>query len=809
MTENMFAVTSEALLSGFGELLRRANTDSLNAFVENCNKVVHKSALDEMGSTDVSKTQIHVVNAARRIVTGENNDKKNSPIMSIFNKLNKNNKNGGYHNVKIQKGSGINYAADIADVAITEADYSYILKNLKADFETTTFEPENINTLLDIMEINLSYVPACAGAAEELSFYDESRLTAAVASIIYSYLSQSNSENYKAALIKDVESAEYTKVLFEEESFIIASCGISGIQPFIYTVSSDGALKGLRTRSFYLEIMLEHIVDELLDELDLSRANILYTGGGNAYMLLPNTDKAKESIKNVFKNVNRWLLKEYETSLFVDSSYAICSANDLLNIPAKTSPYADIFKSLSEQLSKEKVTRYSADEIRELNRCADGNGGRECSICGHSSNDLIENENTENGRISLICTKCKSFKDISNNLIKEDNILFVTNKRNGETSLELPDTGSGRRFLYAMSQKESERFKDDFIRVYSKNGVLKGVNKARKIWMGDYYAMTENGDIASFQDMVRRKKGIKRLAVLRADVDNLGKTFMSGFEDGNTTDIEKKYKNVLLSRTAALSHSLSLFFKLGINSILACGPGEGMNRFSLSGEAKGNGRKVTIVYSGGDDVFLVGAWDEVIEAVVDIRQAFKRYSEGSLHFSAGIGMFDYKYPLSLMANETAELEEAAKHVEGKDSVFLFGMEVESGKPVCRHTYKWNDFIEKVVGEKLRCIQKFYRNCCGEQGITMLFRLLDFLLKIEKDRINIARFAYLLGRLSPPENKDRTKDEENKRIYDGFCQDMYSWAIKTEDRKQLITAMYLFIYLERKSDDQNENIEGSN
>lgn len=41
---------------------------------------------------------------------------------------------------------------------------------------------------------------------------------------------------------------------------------ISGIQNFIYSIGDKGALKGLRARSFYLEIMMEHIIDELLEK---------------------------------------------------------------------------------------------------------------------------------------------------------------------------------------------------------------------------------------------------------------------------------------------------------------------------------------------------------------------------------------------------------------------------------------------------------------------------------------------------------------------------------------------------------------
>jgi CRISPR-associated protein Csm1 len=57
------------------------------------------------------------------------------------------------------------------------------------------------------------------------------------------------------------------------------SCDISGIQKFIYTISSKGALKGLRSRSFYLEMLLQHVIDCLLDKCGLSRANLIYSGG--------------------------------------------------------------------------------------------------------------------------------------------------------------------------------------------------------------------------------------------------------------------------------------------------------------------------------------------------------------------------------------------------------------------------------------------------------------------------------------------------------------------------------------------------
>ena len=71
----------------------------------------------------------------------------------------------------------------------------------------------------------------------------------------------------------------------------------------------EDALKMLRSRSFYLEIMTEHLVDELLGRLSLSRANLIFSGGGHALMLLPNT----ESIKAVLENLEK-MAKEMGSS---------------------------------------------------------------------------------------------------------------------------------------------------------------------------------------------------------------------------------------------------------------------------------------------------------------------------------------------------------------------------------------------------------------------------------------------------------------------------------------------------------------
>ena len=72
--------------------------------------------------------------------------------------------------------------------------------------------------------------------------------------------------------------------------------------------------------------------------------------------------------------------------------------------------------------------------------------------------------------------------------------------------------------------------------------------------MGDYYY----SDLLSV--MAEEAKGIGKIGVLRLDVDNLGATFISGFQMDGEVIPSRKEKYVTLTRTAVLSRKLSLFF---------------------------------------------------------------------------------------------------------------------------------------------------------------------------------------------------------------------------------------------------------
>ena len=75
-------------------------------------------------------------------------------------------------------------------------------------------------------------------------------------------------------------------------------------------------------------------------------------------------------------------------------------------------------------------------------------------------------------------------------------------------------------------------------------------------------------------------------------------------------------------------------------------------------------------------------------------------------------------------------------------------------------------------------------------MAFLYRLLA-LLRSSGEQINVARFAYLLARMEPSGRQAAARQQ-----YLTFSHNMMTWYRQPEDRGQLITAIYLYIYEKR-------------
>lgn len=772
--------------------------------------------------------------------------KKNEglPLNSIFNKLNiqKNNIEKNFKSLKYDRLSFNIPKKKIDEKKIEKEEYlDNVLKQLKEDLEEmkqkNILTPEKLNSVL---EESCIYFPSSSYVDyPDVPYYDHVKLTAAVAVCMYIYdMEKENNRDYKNKYFKKSQKKER-----EKTKFLFVSGEFTGIQNFIYTITSRMAMKSLRGRSFYLELFIEHIIDEILEALNLSRVNLIYSAGSQFYMLLPNVPKTIEILENYKKIVNDFLLKELGTSVYYEISHTETSAEELGNKLSenikKENQIKEIFKRNSIETSRKKLNRYSEkqlekifDEDSDLNKIY--NDTKECVICKKSEKEeiLIKNsQNESNGNIE-ICDSCKNYiklgRDISKSFHQKRTFFMEKNCEENSSKLKFPKYPKGSVeivFKNFETVEEVEKESDKFYRFYSINDDYFGKGNSRNIKIGNYNIKSTNEEkensLVEFTELVKKGKGIERLAVLRADIDNLGTLFQTGFEDRGFVNIDgekEPYKFVRFSKTVVLSRYLSDFFKRVINLILERKNltdeknelfKEYCNIITERTKEKTDGRNIVLVYSGGDDVFTIGTWNDIIEFSVDLRTAFKEFSSDRVTLSAGIGFFDENYPIFQMAQKTGELEKLAKSYNEneigkttKDAIALFGVEKNDK---LNHVYKWDDFIGKVLNEKYKYLKSRISLKENEEtekvfvGKSKWYSLMNLIRsqfeekENEKHRIDIARFAYIIARI-----KYDKQNERQQKNYLDLKKQLFEWIKNEEDAKQLLTAINILIYEYRES-----------
>ncbi|MDX1904541.1 MAG: hypothetical protein SFU27_10320 [Thermonemataceae bacterium] len=168
--------------------------------------------------------------------------------------------------------------------------------------------------------------------------------------------------------------------------------------------------------------------------------------------------------------------------------------------------------------------------------------------------------------------------------------------------------------------------------------------------------------IADFDEIVRKSTGDQKLAALKMDVDNLGRLFRN------------KTREEYEENSGYLKH----FFEVEIYQILKPHIDEA---------------SIYPVFAGGDDCFLIGAWDKVLKAAGIIQEkfdAFQNEKKLNLTISAGVVIIPANFPMVRLAEEAEQALELSKKY-GKDKITIFG------EPLTWKNYK----KAKEIAEKLK------------------------------------------------------------------------------------------------------------
>ncbi len=643
---------------------------------------------------------------------------------------------------------------------------AFIEELKKLDLSHATFK-KFYNTLHSLFEKYFWCLPCHAHPdIADVSIFDHLKSSSALAACLYRYHS-----------LKGTLEVKYVKN-DDEKKFLLVGGNISGIQNYIYQISSitgeGGVAKRLRARSFYVSALLETIIVKILTELNLPESCNLISAGGKFIILAPNVAEVRDRLSALYAEIADWLLEEFsgELSLIMDWEIELqgddfyrttavigeSSSNENSEIAEEQNSakqrscnFRDRLDELMYALEKDKFAKCrnllhgesnwrEEKFIRTSRYTPYFHGTSDCRSCRKFPVEYGDPYGGDEGE-KVLCKQCMIDKVIGRNLL-DAQYLAIGRDDSGEeiekTTASKPLEWTSFFFFkdnYYIRPLTSFEWQSGFIAVqrlrdhkdetqpmslgtphrllanytpffegYSENEELCEV--CREVLPCEQIEMMrrspEQRHLYTFSciaaassertENAGQYRGHQLIGVLKADVDNLGLIFSEGLQDMLT-----------ISRYLTMSRMLDLFFSGWVYRILKETP-----EFC----------SIYIVYSGGDDLVLVGPWEVVISFAFKLNKEFRRFTchNDNITLSAGIAVVHPKFPISSAVALADRYLELSKNL-GKDRITLFDTTVEwsaldklfESKDLLEQGHRSNgDILTTGFIHRLLVYQKMYR-----------------------------------------------------------------------------------------------------
>ncbi|MBI3583950.1 MAG: type III-A CRISPR-associated protein Cas10/Csm1 [Nitrospinae bacterium] len=526
-------------------------------------------------------------------------------------------------------------------------------KQLVEDVKQADFDAIFSNILTILMQYSWCIPSNTQEDIPDVSLYDHLKTTCAIAACLYQY----HSQNFKEGEIKDDKT----------KKFILLVGDLSGIQNYIFNITHIGAggvAKRLRARSFQLNMMSEIISHKILHAFNLPLANMLMASGGKFYMLLPNTKNTADKIKSIKQEVDLWFYKNLNAEINLNIATMPLSGNDFKN-------YSGVMKNINHTLQQIKKIPFQSiitdnglwkEDVATLD-IDFGEEGKLCKACKKFPGEEREDE-------KFICNRCYYDKEIGQILPKVKYVAFYKNEA-GEFKdylgysfdlLNSTEEAKTKPYLVLSTDEPTLNYKFPLAHRFIANYVSKFISPNECDACESDCSEKDNviiGQPKFFECIASESTGRKMLGYLKADVDNLGAVFTFGLKENGT-----------VSRIATLSRMLDIFFSGYMQKLM-----------------EDNYPEIYTVYSGGDDMLVIGPWDSIINFANELNSEFNRFTcnNENITLSAGIAFVKHNYPV-FRAVETADNALDTSKDSGKDRLTVFGQ-----------TVKWDD-VPSVIEE---------------------------------------------------------------------------------------------------------------
>ena len=599
-------------------------------------------------------------------------------------------------------------------------DFHQLFRNGKTDAVDTTDFDCLISHMLNVLYKYTWCIPSnTQESIPDVSLYDHLKTAATVASCLYLY--HSSTQTFDEHEIRQADVSRFCLVVGD----------LSGIQKYIFDIATigtgGGVARRLRSRSFFVQLCAEIASHLILNRLGLPiGVHTIMNSGGRFYLLLPNLPEVKMILNETARSVDTWFLKKLNGELALNLAY-VDFGDEGFNTGQNQE---DGFNKVIE-----KVTR--ALYTRKQNRFAEA-----LCISGCWAENSFTIEQSYEGKAA--CISCKKFPEVGKGLCSYCRLdRDIGSILPDVKYLAFFDSEAGTIPVLGHSVSVLKSWPSNFRQ--NKPYLAMKLNAPDSADILSYPAMSKylatfvarpddceickeaESPIATFECIAERSGGEKLLGFLKADVDQLGESFVFGLKSEiNAIDS--------ISRVSTLSRTLDLFFSGWVEHLTAAST------------------DFYTVFSGGDDLFLVGPWDKILDMAENIKSDFTKFTGNpSLTISAGVAITRHDFPIANASQNADDALELSKQ-EGRDRITVLG-----------NTLTWADWT------KVKAEWKRLRPHVGQTPSAFLYNLLRFSAmwrryKEDKDTLGL-RYHPLLA-YSISRNLDQRKMPE-----------LYEWSEK--------------------------------
>ncbi len=783
--KDSYLVALGGLLHDIGKFRQRSGLGGLEAFdldfADENNTYLHAAhtskAIDEMGLSSIQNlTQIAAshhkqdISGYEEIVKqadiyssserkeGEGGDYIKSKLISIFSEVAlENTPNKRYfcvqkldENIEIPDSQREYSSQDEAKRLYSELYKEFIddVRQLNLNFQENPFQ--DFLNLKSVLEKYTSFIPSSSYKVyPDVSLFDHLTTTAAIAT----------------ALLKD------------KGKFYLIQGDFTSIQNFIFSKggkSNKYLAKILRAKSLFVSLAVDFIAFKICKKLDITPLSIIMNAGGKFTILAPKVENIQDILNDIKNEVNKTFaeINYLQTKFVID--YIEESYCNLAYGKASS-----VFKKMAMKFEEAKLKVDTNIDVFENYIDSFSDNYKRCDICGIVPAPISNQDEL------AICKYCKKFKEWGEKISRSRYIAFDFTKDifNG---IDIVDSMQNKTQKIYLSIKEDQNMAIKRVANYLPTFESSDINNPKYNLIEDFKPEEAVG-VKSFEhiavDGLTDKEdgyyGRKYLAILKADVDNLGQIFINGFKRKITKEkmelpikSNNPYKEVkdysTISRIVSLSRLMDFYFTTLLKKLI-----------------KEEYENIYTVFAGGDDLFLIGHYKDILNVQKDIIKTFKKYTQNEdLHLSFGITFTTYTTPLVYMAYKAEEDLEKAK-VGDKNKSTILDIVIE------------NSELENLLGSKLQQLQQLISEGFSS---SMMYKLFNFIEMAERLRpkeltneviLQNARWKALLRYFIFKNLSEQLEEERINEISESIIKDIEELGIK------FIIPLSLVLYEQRK------------